>query len=85
MNDGYPEEFDEPKLPQGCWDEDTVDRVKRAVAALANERVYENGRMSLGVSVRLLARITMLQWEVGLLTEVDKRFLKDAIKVLRES
>ncbi len=52
---------DPPELPEGCWDEDTVDEVKNAIRALCAETVYEGGKKENGISVRFIARMTLLR------------------------
>ncbi len=69
---GEPDEF---QLPDGCWDMDQVSEVLAAVQALREEAVYQNGRMAEGISVRFLARMTILFDACGLMVDPLQRAL----------
>lgn len=48
-------------LDAGWWSSETVLEVQAAIKALAEEPVYENGDKANGISVRFLARLTLLK------------------------
>lgn len=75
---------DDPRdIPEGWWPDSTVEVVQQCIRELIAERIYEDGQMAKGISVRFLARLTILQGEAGLLP-TDGAFYKDAERVLRE-
>jgi hypothetical protein len=71
-------------LPDGCWDEDTVAKLQKAVTALLSEQVYENGEKDKGISVRFLARMSVLKMRAELATS-DESLIVEALKILGES
>jgi len=71
---GEPEEG--PELPDGWWNEDDVQQVKDCISDLNKETLYEKGRKDNGISVRFLARITLLQGAAGLLEYDDPMLLE---------
>jgi hypothetical protein len=75
---------DYPGLPDGCWDEDTVAKLQEAVTAILSEPVYENGEKDKGISVRFLARLSVLKMRAELATS-DEPLIAEALKILGES
>lgn len=74
---------DDDELPEGWWNEDDVGLAQEAVQSLLNEPIYENGEMARGVSVRFLARLSLLREAVGLAkTPLEKALADDARAVL---
>lgn len=72
-------------VPDGWWGSDQVDDVVQAIKDLRAESVYEHGNKESGISVRFLARITMLEHMAGLrpasdpfVREADAMFAADA-------
>ena len=53
-------------IDAGWWTSEDVEEVRDLVRALEAETVYENGRKEEGISVRFLARLTLLRDKVGL-------------------
>lgn len=60
--------------PPGWWTDVTVDIVQDCIKDLVAEPVYEGGKMENGISVRFLARLTVLRGEAGLLDISDPLF-----------
>lgn len=60
-------------LEAGWWATEQVEEVTAAVQALSDEPVYEDRQMAKGISVRFLARLTLLRHAVGLPTPDDLR------------
>jgi hypothetical protein len=81
--DSYYEPDDGPELPDGWWDEDTVDQVQEAVRRLVGETLYEGGQMANGISVRFVARLSMLQNAVGLMPD-DNPLVIEATAMFRD-
>jgi hypothetical protein len=52
-------------------DENRLDDVKAAIHELMAETIYEDGKMANGISVRFLARMTMLRVAAGLVSPDD--------------
>jgi hypothetical protein len=73
-----------PDHDETGWSEDTVADVQRRIEELYAEPVYENGRKDDGISVRFLARLTMLRCDADLISAGDP-IVKDAERVLGES
>lgn len=48
-------------IDAGWWPSETVREVQDAIKALASEPVYESGDKANGISVRFLARLTLLK------------------------
>ena len=65
--EAWGDEGDAQELPDGCWSECEVSVVQDCIKALVAEALYEDGQMAKGVSVRFLARLTILQGEAGLI------------------
>ena len=63
---GWHGEQDEPPCRCICHSPEIPERVTDAVTALTNERIYENGDMSKGISERFLMRLTLLRDACGL-------------------
>lgn len=59
------------ELPDGCWDEDTVEAVQSCIRDLMREPVYENGRKEDGISVRFIARLHLLAAEAEVMDRKD--------------
>jgi hypothetical protein len=72
---------DPPELPDGWWDEDQVKDVVESVKNLLAERVYEDGRIEKGISVKMIARINVLAYHVGIMN-TDDPIVIEAIKIL---
>ncbi|MFA6213528.1 MAG: hypothetical protein WC714_29090 [Candidatus Obscuribacterales bacterium] len=69
------------ELPDGWWDENTVAELQEAVNALLTEPVYEDGEKDKGISVRFLARISVLKLRAELATS-DEPLIAEALKIL---
>ena len=63
----------------GWWDGDQTKLVKDAISDLVAEPIYEGGKKENGVSVRFLARITLLRHYAG---ELPSGPLVDEAEVL---
>lgn len=74
---------DGPELPDGWWNEDDVLGVQEAVTSLLKEPVYEGGEKERGVSVRFLARLSVLKLRAGLAT-ADDPLIAEALAILGE-
>lgn len=72
---------DGPELPEGWWDEDDVAGVQEAVTALCKEMLYEGGKKDNGVSVRFLARMSVLRFRAGL-AKKDEPLIAEALALL---
>lgn len=77
------EPWDGPELPEGWWDDDQVASVQEAVKALCEETLYENGKKDDGVSVRFLARMSVLKLRAGL-AKKDEPLIAEALALLGE-
>ena len=73
---------DGPELPEGWWDEDTVNDVQTAIKDLCAETVYENGKKEDGISVRFLARLTLLRYAALMMKSEDMPLVYDAEREL---
>lgn len=72
-----------PELPDGWWDEDQVAGVEDAVKALCEEPLYEDGKKDSGVSVRFLARMSVLKLRAGL-AKADDPLIAEALAIVGE-
>lgn len=72
---------DAREVPDGWWAEDSVQVVQGCIRELVAEPVYEGGKMENGISVRFLARLTILQGEAGLIP-TDGPLYRDAAAAL---
>ena len=63
--EAWGEPDDGPELPDGWWDKDQVAGVEAAVNALCEEALYEDGKKDSGVSIRVLARMSVLELRAG--------------------
>ena len=72
-----------PELPEGWWDEDMVLAMQEAVKALSEETLYEGGKKENGISVRFLARISILKLRAGLADASDP-YIAEGMKMLGE-
>ena len=72
-----------PELPEGWWDEDMVLAMQEAVKALSEETLYEGGKKENGISVRFLARISILKLRAGLV-QPDEPIVAEALAMLGE-
>jgi hypothetical protein len=79
---GEPE--DPPELPDEWWDEDTVATLQECVKAILAEPVYENGEKDNGISVRFLARLSVLKLRAEL-AKADEPLIAEALTILGES
>lgn len=66
----------------GWWDEDTTQRVQDAVRALRAETLYEGGEKANGISVRFLARLTILADETGVGEHCTPVLVEEARRIL---
>lgn len=69
-------------LEMGWWTDEQAKEVTDAVQALCDEKMYEGNEMSNGVSVRFIARLTLLRAAVGL--PVDERLRREAEQMFPE-
>lgn len=76
-------EDDGLELPDGWWDEAQVAIVQEAVKALCKEPLYESGKKDAGVSVRFLARVSVLKLRAGL-ASADDPMDAEALAILGE-
>lgn len=74
---------DGPELPEGWWDEDSVSGMQEAVTALCAETLYEGGNKDNGVSVRFLARMSVLKLRAGL-AKADDPLIAEALAIVGE-
>ena len=74
---------DGPDLPDGWWDEDQVAGVQEATKALCDEPLYGGGKKENGVSVRFLARMSVLKLRAELV-EPDDPLIVEALAILGE-
>lgn len=58
-------------IDAGWWPSEQAKEVEAAIEALDRETLYEDGKKDNGVSVRFLARITMLRLAAGLIRSDD--------------
>jgi hypothetical protein len=72
-----------PELPDGWWGDDQVAGVTEAVQALCSETLYESGNKDLGVSVRFLARMSVLKYRAGL-ANADDPLIVEALAIVGE-
>lgn len=72
-----------PELPEGWWDDEQVDGVQEAVKALCEETLYEDGKKDSGVSVRFLARMSVLKLRAGL-ANADDPLIAEALAIVGE-
>jgi hypothetical protein len=73
-----------PELPEGWWDDEQVAAMRDAVMALSNETLYEGGKMENGISVRFLARISVLKLRAGLVS-ADNPYVAEGLAILGET
>jgi len=81
--EAWGEPDDGPELPDNWWDEDQTAGVQEAVRALCEEALYENGKKYQGISVRFLARLSVLKLRTGLARK-DDPFIAEALALLGE-
>lgn len=81
--EAWGEPDDGPELPEGWWDEDDVAGVQDAVKALCEETLYEDGKKDNGVSVRFLARMSVLRLRAGM-AKKDEPLIAEALALLGE-
>jgi len=81
--EAWGEPDDGPELPDGWWDEDQVADVEAAVKALCDETLYEDGKKDNGVSVRFLARMSVLKLRAGL-AKADEPLIAEALALVGE-
>lgn len=83
-DDGGADEYMHPDaaIEAGWWPPDLVDEVKAAVQALYAEPVYEDGQMVKGISVRYLARLTLLRFAAQM--DVEQPLVDEADATFRE-
>jgi hypothetical protein len=75
---------DDPKdVPEGWWTDVTVQVVQECIRDLLAEPIYEDRQMAKGISVRFLARLSILQGEAGLMSTKDPMYI-DAERILCE-
>lgn len=72
---------DPPELPDGWWDEDQVKDVVESVKNLLAEQVYEDRNVLKGISVKMIARINVLAYHVGIMN-ADDPIVIEAMKLL---
>jgi hypothetical protein len=72
-----------PELPEGWWDDDQVASVRGAVEALLAEPLYEGGNKDAGVSVRFLARMSVLKYRAELATK-EEPLIVEALAIVGE-
>jgi hypothetical protein len=72
---------DPPELPDGWWDEDQVKDVVESVKNLLDEQVYEDRNVLKGISVKMIARINVLAYHVGIMN-ADDPIVIEAMKLL---
>lgn len=68
-------------LDAGWWPSEIVDEVKDTIHALVSEPVYDSGDISKGISVRFLARLTLLRNAAEMLQANDP-LVVDAKRVI---
>lgn len=81
--EAWGDDGDERELPDGCWGPVEVEVVTQCIKELCAEPVYEGGVMANGISVRFLARLTILQGEAGLIP-TDGPLYKEAEEMFRD-
>jgi len=81
--EAWGEQDEGPELPDGWWDEDQVTGVTEAVKALCEETLYEDGKKDSGVSVRFLARMSVLKLRAGL-AKADDPVIVEALAIVGE-
>lgn len=81
--EAWGDEGDARELPDGCWSEVTVEVVLDCIRDLLREPFYEGWQMANGISVRFLARLTILQGEAGLIP-TDGAIYREAEAMFRE-
>lgn len=81
--EAWGDDGDIQELPKGCWSEGTVSTVLDCIKDLIAEPVYEDGNVEKGISVRFLARLTILQGEAGLIPTSGALY-KEAEAMFRE-
>ncbi len=72
-----------PELPDGWWNDEQVTGLTDAVQALCAETLYEGGKKDNGVSVRFLARMSVLKYRAGLAT-ADDPLIAEALAMVGE-
>jgi len=81
--EAWGESYDGPELPDGWWDEEQVSGVKEAVKALCEETLYEDGKKENGISVRFLARMSVLKLRSGM-AKADDPLIAEALALVGE-